>query len=226
MGRVKPPGAIRVVLVDDDPLVVTGLELILGADDDISVVGHAGDGETALRVVADTDPDVVLMDMRMPVRDGLSATELLSARPGAPRIIALTTFDQDELVVRALRAGASGFLLKDTPPDRLIDAVHAAAAGEPVLSPRAAAHVIEAATGGATGRGRETRDEARRRLAQLTDREREVVVEVGRGRSNAEIAVALFMSIATVKAHVGHALTRTGADNRVQLALLAHDAGE
>ncbi len=216
---------IRVVIVDDDPLVRTGLAMILGGDPELAVVGQATNGAEAIALVDRERPDVVLMDIRMPVRDGLSATEELAARPGAPRIIVLTTFDTDEMVLRALRVGAAGFLLKDTPPARLVDAVKTVTTGAPTLSPQVTAQVIAAAT--APGRVADTanRNGARRRLSSLTDRELEVARCVGRGSSNAEIAAELYMSLATVKAHVGRAMGKVGAENRVQLAILVHEAG-
>jgi DNA-binding NarL/FixJ family response regulator len=216
---------IRVAIVDDDPLVRTGLSMILGGDPELVVVGQAANGAEAIDLVARERPDVVLMDIRMPVRDGLSATEELVGRPDAPRIIVLTTFDTDEMVLRALRIGAAGFLLKDTPPARLVEAVKTVTTGAPTLSPQVTSQLIAAATAPERTAGTAARSEARRRLAALTDREMEVARGVGRGQTNAEIAAELFMSIATVKAHVGRALTKIGADNRVQLAILVHDAG-
>lgn len=216
---------IRVVIVDDDALVRTGLAMILGGDPELTVVGQAANGAEAIALVERERPDVVLMDIRMPVRDGLSATEELATRPDAPRIIVLTTFDTDEMVLRALRVGAAGFLLKDTPPARLVEAVKTVTTGAPTLSPQVTAQLIAAATAPERTAGSAARAQARRRLAELTDREAEVARGVGKGQTNAEIAAELFMSIATVKAHVGRALTKIGADNRVQLALLVHDAG-
>lgn len=212
-------------IVDDDALVRTGLAMILGGDPELAVVGQATNGAEAIELVEKERPDVVLMDIRMPVRDGLSATEELAARPDAPRIIVLTTFDTDEMVLRALRIGAAGFLLKDTPPARLVEAVKTVTTGAPTLSPQVTAQLIAAATAPERTASSAARAQARRRLADLTDREAEVARGVGKGQTNAEIAAELFMSIATVKAHVGRALTKIGADNRVQLALLVHDAG-
>ncbi len=215
---------IRVAIVDDDPLVRTGLSMILGGDAELTIVGQATNGAEAIGLVARERPDVVLMDIRMPVRDGLSATEELLRRPDPPRVIVLTTFDTDEMVLRALSLGAAGFLLKDTPPDRLVEAIKTVTTGAPTLSPKVTAQVIAAATAGDRAGGASARDEARRRLGALTDRELEVARGVGRGQTNAEIAAELYMSIATVKAHVGRALGKIGAENRVQLALLVHDA--
>ncbi|MFF9622786.1 response regulator [Streptomyces griseosporeus] len=214
--------AIRVLLVDDDPLVRAGLSLMMGGADDIRIVGEAGDGDQVEALVDRTRPDVVLMDIRMPAVDGLTATERLRARPDAPQVVVLTTFHADEQVLRALRAGAAGFVLKDTPPAEIVAAVRKVAAGDPVLSPTVTRQLMAHAAGTAGGT-RRTR--ARERLALLNDREREVAVAVGRGLSNAEIAATLFMSVATVKAHVSRVLARLGLNNRVQIALLAYDAG-
>lgn len=215
---------IRVLLVDDDPLVRAGLGLLLGGRDDLVIVGEAGDGNAAIDAVDACRPDVVLMDVRMPKRDGLSATEEILRGQDPPRIVVLTTFDADELVLRALSAGAQGFLLKDTPAPRMVEAIRAAAAGEPALSPTVAASVIAAATAGsgaALGRQRQ----ARAALDMLTAREREVAVAIAQGRSNAEIAAAAYMSVATVKSHITRILTKLGLDNRVQVAMKVHDAG-
>ena len=168
-------------------------------------------------------PDVVLMDIRMPGVDGLAATERLCEREDAPQVIVLTTFDADDHVLRALRAGAAGFLLKDTPPPEIVRAIRLVAAGEAMLSPGVTRRLIEhvADDGGVAGRG----THAREMLERLTDREREVAVAIGEGKSNAEIAAELYMSVATVKAHVSRLLQKLDLDNRVQIALLAHDAG-
>lgn len=211
---------IRLVLVDDDAMVRTGLRLILGGERDIAIVGEAADGAEAEVVVRETRPDVVLLDIRMPVQDGLVTTERLRAAGETPAIIVLTTFDADEHVLRALAAGAGGFLLKDTSPGKLIAAIHAVAAGEPMLSPSVTRQLISAATTGpGAGAG------ALAALARLTERELEVAVEVGRGRSNAEIASALFMSVATVKANVTRIFQKSGCVNRVALAMTVRDAG-
>ncbi|MFI6511453.1 response regulator [Streptosporangium sp. NPDC050855] len=212
---------IRLVIVDDDAMVRTGLRLILGGEPDLELAGEAEDGRQAMRVIADLRPDVVLMDIRMPVQDGLVTVELLLARPDPPRILVLTTFDADDMVLRALRLGADGFLLKDTPPPKMIEAVRAVARGEPVLSPSVARRVIDAAT---TGRGPGLPD-ARQELARLTERECEVAVEVARGGSNAEIAERLHMSVATVKANVTRIFAKLGTENRVQVAMKVRDAG-
>lgn len=221
MGEVNEH-PIRLVIVDDDPLVRTGLGLILGGNDDLEVVGEASDGLEAADVVAATRPDVVLMDIRMPRRDGIATTEFLLAQDDAPRILVLTTFDSDDMVLKALSAGASGFLLKDTPPDKMVEAIRAVDAGETTLSPS----VIQQVIGLATRSGGDGRQEtARRQLEGLTEREREVALAVGRGLSNADIAKELYMSIATVKAYVTRIFYKLGVDNRVQVALKVHDAG-
>ncbi|MDR8411745.1 response regulator transcription factor [Nonomuraea sp. 3-1Str] len=212
---------IRVVIVDDDPMVRTGLRLILGGESDMEIIGEAGDGREATGVIRELRPDVVLMDIRMPGQDGLATTETLLSWPEPPRILVLTAFDADDMVLRALRIGAAGFLLKDTPPARMVAAVRAVAAGEPVLSPSVTHQVIAAATGGHEPR----REEAQRELATLTDRERQVAVEVAKGRSNTEIAQQLYMSVATVKANITRIFAKLGTDNRVQVAMKVRDAG-
>ena len=214
---------IRVLVVDDDALVRAGLSMLLAGAEDIEIVGEATDGSEVPQAVAEHEPDVVLMDIRMPGTDGLAATELLRAQGDAPEVIVLTTFDADDDVLRALRAGASGFLLKDTPPADIVRALRTVAAGEPMLSPtitrRLIGHVTES-DGGVRRR------HAREQLDRLTGREREVAVAIGLGKSNAEISRELYMSVATVKAHVSRVLEKLGFNNRVQIALLAHDAGE
>ncbi len=214
---------IRVLIVDDDALVRAGLTMLLGGAGDIEIVGEATDGSEVEHAVAERQPDVVLMDIRMPGTDGLAATEILRGRDRPPEVIVLTTFDADDHVLRALRAGASGFLLKDTPPAGIVGAIRAVAAGEPILSPAITRRLIGHVTGSDGGeRGRR----ARQQLDRLTQREREVAVAIGRGQSNAEISRDLYMSIATVKAHVSHLLDKLQFNNRVQIALLAHDADE
>jgi len=218
--------AVRVVLVDDDPLVRAALRLMLGGASGVEVVGEAGNGAEGLDVVDRTRPDVVLMDIRMPRMDGLAATLQLLRRPDPPRVVVLTTFDADEYVLRALAGGASGFLLKDTSPPMIVEAIHRVAAGEPMLSPSVTAQLIRRvvsapAAGSDAGRARA----AAARLATLSEREREVAVAVGRGRSNAEIAGELSMSLATVKAHVSHILVKMEVANRVQIAICVHEAG-
>lgn len=213
---------IRVLIVDDDALVRAGLSMMLAGTDDIRVVAEAADGAEVAAAVDAYQPDVVLMDIRMPGVDGLAATERLRAREGAPEVIVLTTFDADDHVLRALRAGAAGFLLKDTPPPEIMRAIRLVAGGEAMLSPAVTRRLIEHVAD--DGRGAR-RARARELLERLTDREREVAVAIGQGKSNAEIAAELYMSVATVKAHVSRLLTKLELGNRVQIALLAHDAG-
>ncbi|MEU6247148.1 response regulator transcription factor [Glycomyces sp. NPDC047010] len=215
---------VKVLVVDDDPLVRAGLRLILGGAGDVEVVGEAGSGAEVPALVAEVRPDVVLMDLHMPGVDGLTATERLRAVPGAPEVLVLTAFEADGHVQRALRAGAGGFLLKDTPPVEIVAAVRKVAAGEPVLSPEVTRRLIGLAVGGGGGGG-DRQGPARERLRALNNRESEVAAEVGRGRSNAEIAAALHLSVPTVKTHVSAALAKLGLNNRVQLALLVSDAG-
>ena len=221
MTQSEPP-PVGVLIVDDDPLVRAGLAMMLGGAPDLRVVGEAGDGGEVPAMVDRCAPDVVLMDIRMPSVDGLAATEALRARRRAPEVIILTTFDADEHVLRALRAGASGFLLKHTPPAEILRAITRVAAGEPILSPTVTRQLIaHLSDTGAAARQRH----ATTALDQLSEREREVAIAVGRGKSNAEIAGELFMSVATVKAHISRILTKLDLNNRTQVALLAHDAG-
>lgn len=213
---------VRVLLVDDDALVRAGLRLMLGGACGIEIVAEASDGSQVASLVDQYAPDVVLMDIRMPTVDGLAATEELRRRERPPEVIILTTFNADEHVLRALRAGAAGFVLKDTPPVELVAAVLRVAEGDPVLSPAVTQQLIEHVAGSGPDL---RRDRARELLTRLNDREREVAVAVGQGKSNAEIAAALFLSVPTVKTHVSRVLTKLGLNNRVQIALLAHDAG-
>ncbi|MFF8763436.1 response regulator [Nocardiopsis dassonvillei] len=218
---------VRVLLVDDDPLVRSGLRIMLSGDGDIEVVGEAGDGTEVPAAVAEHRPDVVLMDVRMPGTDGIAATEALRGDGSGPQVLVLTTFDADATVVRALRAGAAGYLLKHTAPERIVEAVRRAAAGEPVLSPSVARALMDRVAGTDPVERTEApsrRERARERLALLTEREREVAEAVTAGLSNAEIAERLYMSMGTVKAHVSSALTKLDLSGRVQLALLTHDA--
>ncbi|HEY1094255.1 MAG TPA: response regulator transcription factor [Glycomyces sp.] len=214
--------SVKILVVDDDPLVRAGLRMILGGAGDLGVVGEAGSGTDVPALVARLRPDVVLMDLHMPGVDGLTATERLRAIPNAPEVLVLTAFEADGHVRRALRAGAGGFLLKDTPPAAIVAAVRRVAAGEPVLSPEVTRRLIGIVAGGAPT---DRRGEARKRLSALNNRETEVAIEVGRGSSNAEIAAALHLSVPTVKTHVSAALSKLDLNNRVQLALLVHDAG-
>ncbi|GAA4942471.1 response regulator transcription factor [Streptomonospora halophila] len=214
---------IRVLIVDDDPLLRAGLRMMLGGAPDLEVVGEAGDGAAVAEMVAGLRPDVVLMDIRMPAVDGLAATEVLRARPAAPEVVVLTTFDADEHVLRALGAGAAGFVLKDTPPSEIVEAVRRVSQGQPVLSSSVIRRLITHATGD-DGRGRR-RERARERLRSLNEREHEVAVAVAEGRSNAEIGASLHLSVPTVKTHVSRILAKLDLNNRVQVALLVHDAG-
>ncbi|RZQ66074.1 response regulator [Amycolatopsis suaedae] len=222
MAVVTPTGPVEVLVVDDDPLVRAGLTMMLGGSDDIRIVAEAGDGAEAIALVEQHSPQVVLMDIRMPTMDGLTATETLRGRPEPPEVIVLTTFDADQHVLRALRAGAAGFLLKDTPPHEIVAAVRQVAAGRPVLSPAVTRRLIDRVAESDDDR---RRTEAARSLGELNERERSVAVEVGRGRSNSEISAALHLSVPTVKTHVSSILTKLDLNNRVQIALLAHDAG-
>jgi DNA-binding NarL/FixJ family response regulator len=222
VGVAAVADVIRVLIVDDDALVRAGLSMMLAGSDDIRVVAEASDGAQVASAVDAFAPDVVLMDIRMPGMDGLAATEELRRRESAPQIIVLTTFDADDHVLRALRAGAAGFLLKDTPPPEILRAIRLVAAGEAMLSPAVTRRLIEHVADDGLG-ARRTR--ASELLDRLTDREREVAVAIGQGKSNAEIAGELYMSVATVKAHVSRLLQKLELDNRVQIALLAHDAG-
>ncbi len=207
---------VSVVVVDDDPQVRAGLRLVLGTDRGIRVIGEASDGLEAEAVIARHQPDVVLMDIRMPRCDGLTATAREVAADPSRAIIVLTTFDADEDVVRALRAGARGFLLKDAPPAELVAAVRAAASGRSVLAPGVLDQVMRLAADHTRLPSSAERDA----LASLTPREREVAEAVARGTSNAEIASELFLSLPTVKTHVGRVLTKLGVESRAQVAAL------
>jgi DNA-binding NarL/FixJ family response regulator len=211
---------IRVLLVDDDALVRGGLRMMLAGAPSISVVGEAGDGREVLASVDLHRPDVVLMDIRMPQVDGIAATRLLRGQPSPPAVIVLTTFDADELVLRALRAGAAGFLLKDTAPPEIVRAIELVHAGEGMLSPGVTGRLIALVAGSGDDRS----EEARSRLSRLSAREAEVAAAVGRGASNADIAAELHMSVATVKAHVSRLLAKLDVENRVQIALLVQEA--
>ena len=214
---------VKVLLVDDDALVRAGLRLILSSADDIDVVGETDDGAGAVAAVRQHSPDVVLMDIRMPRMDGITATAALRALDPAPQVVVLTTFQADAHVVAALRAGASGFLVKDTPPADILTAIRLVAAGDAIVSPSATRTLLShfAPTGAS-----ERQHAAAQALAGLTDRERDVATAVGAGASNAEIAALLFMSEATVKAHVSRLLSKLGVNNRVQIAILVHDAAQ
>ena len=214
--------ATRVLVVDDDPLVRSALSLMLGGQADLEVIGEAGDGRQGVDLARSLLPDVILMDIRMPVLNGLDATRELHARPEPPRIIILTTFDADEHVFGALEAGADGFLLKDTPPAEIVAAIRRVTAGDPMLSPSVTRTLIERVRTDGTEH-RSARAEGR--LAKLTAREREVALAVARGLSNAEIGGELYLSLPTVKAHVSRLYDKLEVTNRVQIAILVHDAG-
>ena len=212
--------AIRVLVADDQELVRAGFCVILGASDGIDVVGEAADGEAAVTLAASLAPDVVLMDIRMPRMDGLAATRLITAGQPAPKVVMLTTFDLDDYVYEALRAGASGFLLKDSPRGDLVAAVRAAAAGDALLAPSVTRRLIEA-----FARRPPEATPSPSQLASVTARERDVLLLLARGRSNAEIARALFVSEATVKTHVASLLAKLGLRDRVQAVILAYETG-
>ncbi len=211
---------IRVLIVDDDALVRAGLTMMLDGADGLRVVGEAGDGDQVQAALDAHPTDVVLMDIRMPRVNGIAATARVRARHDPPEVIVLTTFDSDENVLRALRAGASGFLLKDAPPADIATAVRRVAEGDPMLSPAITRRLMDRA---ATEAGAYAK--ARAALATLSAREHDVATAVGQGRTNAEIAAELHVSVATVKAHITRVLTKLGAGNRTQIALLVHDAG-
>ena len=211
---------IPVVVVDDEPMVCAHLRTILGSAGDIDVVAEAADGAEAVEAVVRHRPRVVLMDLRMPGVDGLTAIERIAALPEPPAVVALTTFDADTYVIRALRAGAAGFLVKSTPPEDLIGLVRVAADGHTVLSPEAARRLVALSSD-----GRARGDQARRRIAGLTERETEVLACLGEGLSNADIAARLHLAEATVKSYVSRMLVKLDCTNRTQAGLLAHEAG-
>ncbi|RKN50263.1 response regulator [Micromonospora endolithica] len=214
----------RILLVDDQPLLRLGFRMVLEAQADLEVVGEASDGGQGVSMTRTLQPDVVLMDVRMPVMDGIEATRLIVSSGSPARVLVLTTFGLDEYVFEALRAGASGFLLKDVPPADLLTGIRAVAVGDAVVAPSVtrrlitafARHLPDVTT------GRSATDE---RLDRLTEREREVLAEVARGRSNAEIAASLSLSEATVKTHVGRVLTKLHLRDRVQIVVFAYEAG-
>ncbi|MDG4863677.1 response regulator transcription factor [Streptomyces sp. T-3] len=218
-----PTSTIRVLLADDEEMIRHGVRLILRHAEGIEVVAEAANGAEAIELAAEHHPDVALVDIRMPVLDGLAAIEQLTALEPAPQVVMLTTFGDDENVTRALQAGATGFLLKDDGPQELISAVRAAAGGDAVLSPGVTGSVIKRMLqgGSAAAAGPAPADE---RLAQLTGRERQVLALLGDGLPNLEIGLRLGIGIGTVKTHVGSILEKTGCGSRVQAALLAHQA--
>jgi DNA-binding NarL/FixJ family response regulator len=211
---------IRVVVVDDEPMVCAHLRTILGSSGDIEVVEEAHDGAAGIDAVQRSKPDVVLMDLRMPGVDGITAIERIGRLSDPPVVVVLTTFDADQYVLRALRAGAAGFLVKSTPPEDLIGLVRVAAEGHTVLSPAAARRLIAA-----SAEGQSARDQARRLVGSLTERETEVLACLGEGLSNAQIASRLYLSEATVKGYVSRMLVKLDCANRTQAGLLAHEAG-
>jgi DNA-binding NarL/FixJ family response regulator len=211
---------IRVVVVDDEPMVCAHLRTILGSAPDIEVVDEAHDGAAGVEAVVRSRPDVVLMDLRMPVLDGIAAIERIVKLGNPPVVVVLTTFDADQYVLRALRAGAAGFLVKSTPPEDLIGLVQVAAEGHTVLSPAAARRLIAASAD-----NQPAAERARKLVGSLTEREVEVLTGLGEGLSNAQIAARLYLSEATVKGYVSRMLDKLGLDNRTQAGLLAHDAG-
>ncbi|WP_328519732.1 response regulator transcription factor [Kribbella sp. NBC_00359] len=217
--------SIRVLLTDDQPLIRTGFRMILEETVDIDVVGEAQDGAEAIRLVAQLDPDVILMDVRMPGVDGIEATRRIVTRNPAARVLVLTTFDLDEYAFSALRAGASGFVLKDVPVDELAQAIRAVANGDAVVSPRITRRLLDVYTTHVPDRPDGTGARSRAAVGQLTPREQEVLLAVAAGLSNTEIAEKLVVSEATVKTHVGSILTKLDLRNRVQIVIFAYDVG-
>jgi DNA-binding NarL/FixJ family response regulator len=211
--------AIRVVLVDDQPLIRSALRVLITDADDLAVVGEAGTGAEAVDVVRQTRPDVVVMDIRMPALDGITATRRILDAPDPPRVLVLTTFDDDEYVHGALRAGASGFLVKDMALDDILGAIRVVAGGEALIAPKVTRRLIEHFLAAPT-----TAPPARL-ATSVTDREREVLTHVGRGQSNSEIAADLHITVATVKAHIARLLTKLDARDRVQLVIIAYETG-
>jgi DNA-binding NarL/FixJ family response regulator len=209
---------VRVVLTDDQPLIRAGLRVLIADNPDLAVVGEAGTGTEAVRLVGDLRPDVVVMDIRMPGMDGIEATRMITAEHAA-RVIVLTTFDDDDYVYAALRAGASGFLVKDMALDDILAAIRVVAAGDALIAPSVTRRLI------AQFAGQPQPTPPRRELDGITEREREVLTMVGRGLSNAEIAASLFISTATAKAHVARLLAKLSARDRVQLVITAYEAG-
>jgi DNA-binding NarL/FixJ family response regulator len=213
---------IRVALVDDDRLIREGLRMIVTNEADLEVVGQAGNGREAIALVGEQEIDVMLMDIRMPAMDGIEATRQIVELEGAPRIIILTTFELDEYVFEALRAGASGFLLKRIPPEQLLEGIRVVAAGEALLSPSVTRRLIEAFTRKAPVRADPAQSQ---RVSALTPRELEVLAGIGRGLSNQELAEQLFIADNTVKTHVKRVFTKIGARDRAQAEVIAYQAG-
>jgi DNA-binding NarL/FixJ family response regulator len=210
---------IRVLLVDDQELMRMGFRMVLGAQPDIDVVGEAGDGRRAVELAGELRPDVVLMDVRMPILDGVEATKQITG-PGLAKVLVMTTFDLDEYALSALRNGASGFLLKDTQPAELVSALRAVASGDAVVSPSVTRRLLDRFLGTSGGRLRDVAV-----LDVLTEREREVLMLIARGLSNTELAGTLFLSEATVKTHVGRILAKLDLRDRVQAVVLAYETG-
>jgi DNA-binding NarL/FixJ family response regulator len=210
---------VRVVLADDQPLVRTGLRVLIADAPDLVVAGEAGTGAQAVRLVRDTGPDVVVMDIRMPGMDGIEATRMITADSAATRVLILTTFDDDDYVYASLRAGASGFLVKDMAVEDILTGIRVVAAGDALIAPSVTRRLIEEFA------GRAEPPPGRRPAGNITDREREVLTLVGRGMSNAEIAAHLFISTATAKAHVGRLFTKLDARDRVHLVIIAYEMG-
>jgi DNA-binding NarL/FixJ family response regulator len=212
---------VRILLADDQPLLRTGFRMVLGAEDDLDIVGEAGDGSEAVDLARRLLPDVVLMDIRMPRLDGVAATRAIVDARLPVRVLILTTFDLDEYVVGALRAGASGFLAKDVPAEDLVTAIRTVAAGEAVVAPRILKRLLDRFADSLP----DPSSTPPKALDSLTEREREVLIQVARGLSNAEIAGALSVSETTIKTHVGHVLTKLGLRDRVQAVVLAYETG-
>jgi DNA-binding NarL/FixJ family response regulator len=217
--------AIRILLVDDEPLLRLGFRLVLESQSDMSVVGEAGEGAAALRQVAEHDPDVVLMDVRMPGMDGIDATRRIVRDHGRSRVLILTTFDLDEYAFAGLRAGASGFLLKNVPPEDLLSAIRAVASGDAVVAPSVTRRLLDTMAHRLPDPRADADADLDLRLARLTDREREVLLLLAQGLSNAEIAETLTVSEATVKTHVGRVLNKLDLRDRVQAVVFAYQNG-
>lgn len=219
--------SVRVLLADDQPLMLVGLAMLIGDTDDLEVVGQAGDGREAVRLVRELRPDVVVMDIRMPGMDGIEATRQTTAEPDPPKVLVLTTFDDDEYVYGALRAGASGFLLKSMALDAILDAIRVVAAGDALIAPSVTRRLIAdfAATSGPAAPGDAEPAADSRLIAGITDREREVLALIGQGLSNTEIAERLVISVATAKTHVARLFAKLEARDRVHLAIIAFETG-
>lgn len=213
---------VTVLLADDDPLARSAVSTIVGHDDAITILGQAGDGRDAIRMARELRPDVVLMDLRMPGMDGVTATATLRADPQPPQIVVLTTWDVDNAVMSSINAGASGFLLKSASPQEITTAIKAAAAGDAVLSARSTKQLLDTVR---TDPSRHRRRAAAKQLSQLTDRERDIAIEAARGLSNAEIGERLYLAAGTVKSHLANIQTKLDMSNRVQIAVLVERAG-